>query len=96
MVLALMLGRPASTYLDAQRGVRLQQMREKPGCRRWPRWCRNDRPPPVPSLTLPGYLIEGRDVVRSFGETQAPRGANVSIAGGEIVAVMGAPWDSFS
>jgi putative ABC transport system ATP-binding protein len=44
---------------------------------------------PVSSLTHPGYLIEGRDVVRSFGETQALRGANLSIASGEIVAVMG-------
>jgi putative ABC transport system ATP-binding protein len=44
---------------------------------------------PVYALPLPGHLIEGRDVVRSFGETQALRGANLSVASGEIVAVMG-------
>ena len=43
----------------------------------------------TPSLTLPGHLIEAREVVRSFGETQALRGADLSIASGEIVAVMG-------
>ena len=43
----------------------------------------------APSLTLPGHLIEAREVVRSFGETQALRGADLSIASGEIVAVMG-------
>jgi putative ABC transport system ATP-binding protein len=37
----------------------------------------------------PGHLIEARDVVRSFGETPALRGANLSVARGEIVAVMG-------
>jgi putative ABC transport system ATP-binding protein len=34
-------------------------------------------------------LIEGRDLVRSFGETPALRGASVSVAAGEILAVMG-------
>jgi putative ABC transport system ATP-binding protein len=43
----------------------------------------------VPSSALPGYLMEARDVVRSFGETPALRGANLSVARGEIVAVMG-------
>jgi putative ABC transport system ATP-binding protein len=43
----------------------------------------------VPALTLPGHLVEARDVVRSFGETQALRGANLSVASGEILAVMG-------
>jgi putative ABC transport system ATP-binding protein len=35
------------------------------------------------------WLVEGRDVVRSFGQTPALRGANVSVAAGEILAVMG-------
>jgi putative ABC transport system ATP-binding protein len=35
------------------------------------------------------YLIEARDVVRSFGQTPALRGAGVSVAAGEILAVMG-------
>ena len=48
----------------------------------------------VPSITPPavtpsGHLIEARDVVRSFGQTPALRGANLAVAGGEIVAVMG-------
>jgi putative ABC transport system ATP-binding protein len=34
-------------------------------------------------------LIEARDVVRSFGPTRALRGASVSVAAGEILAVMG-------
>jgi putative ABC transport system ATP-binding protein len=34
-------------------------------------------------------LIEARDLVRSFGETPALRGASVSVAAGEILAVMG-------
>jgi putative ABC transport system ATP-binding protein len=36
-----------------------------------------------------GYLIEAHDVVKSFGQTPALRGANVSASAGEIVAVMG-------
>jgi putative ABC transport system ATP-binding protein len=36
-----------------------------------------------------GRLIEARDVVKSFGQTPALRGANLSAASGEIVAVMG-------
>jgi putative ABC transport system ATP-binding protein len=37
----------------------------------------------------PGSLIEARDVVLSFGQTPALRGACVRIAAGEILAVMG-------
>jgi putative ABC transport system ATP-binding protein len=37
----------------------------------------------------PGCLVEARNVVRSFGQTLALRGATVSVAAGEIVAVMG-------
>jgi ABC-type transporter Mla maintaining outer membrane lipid asymmetry ATPase subunit MlaF len=36
-----------------------------------------------------GPLVEARDVVRSFGQMPALRGANLSAASGEIVAVMG-------
>ena len=36
-----------------------------------------------------GWLIEARDVVRSFGQTPALRGASVSVAAGEILAIMG-------
>jgi putative ABC transport system ATP-binding protein len=36
-----------------------------------------------------GALIEARDVVRSFGQTPALRGASVGVAAGEILAVMG-------
>jgi putative ABC transport system ATP-binding protein len=36
-----------------------------------------------------GALIEARDVVKSFGVTVALRGANVSAAAGEILAIMG-------
>ena len=34
-------------------------------------------------------VIEAREVVRSFGPTPALRGASVSVARGEILAVMG-------
>jgi putative ABC transport system ATP-binding protein len=37
----------------------------------------------------PTHLIEARNVARSFGETPALRGANLAIASGEIVAIMG-------
>lgn len=40
-------------------------------------------------VTTGGALIEGRDLVRSFGETPALRGASISVKEGEIVAVMG-------
>jgi putative ABC transport system ATP-binding protein len=36
-----------------------------------------------------GCLIEARDVYRSFGQTPALQGASLSVASGEIVAVMG-------
>jgi putative ABC transport system ATP-binding protein len=36
-----------------------------------------------------GRLMEARDVVRSFGQTPALRGASMSVAAGEILAVMG-------
>jgi len=36
-----------------------------------------------------GCLIEARDVVLSFGQTPALRGARVSVTAGEILAVMG-------
>jgi putative ABC transport system ATP-binding protein len=37
----------------------------------------------------PGCLIEARDVVKSFGQTPALRGASVSVAAGEVIAIMG-------
>jgi putative ABC transport system ATP-binding protein len=37
----------------------------------------------------PGCLIEARDVVKSFGQTQALRGASVAVAQGDILAIMG-------
>jgi putative ABC transport system ATP-binding protein len=36
-----------------------------------------------------GRLIEARDIVKSFGQTPALRGASVAVAQGEILAVMG-------
>ena len=39
--------------------------------------------------TTPATVLEGREVCLSFGQTPALRGANISIAKGEIVAVMG-------
>ena len=41
------------------------------------------------AVQVGGVIIEARDLVRSFGETPALRGANVSVERGEIVAVMG-------
>jgi putative ABC transport system ATP-binding protein len=38
---------------------------------------------------MTGPLIEARDLVKSFGQTRALRGASVSVAAGEILAVMG-------
>jgi putative ABC transport system ATP-binding protein len=40
-------------------------------------------------VAVPTNLIEARDVVRSFGETPALRGANLAVAAGEIIAIMG-------
>ena len=41
------------------------------------------------AVAAPTNLIEARDVVRSFGETPALRGANLAVAAGEIIAIMG-------
>jgi putative ABC transport system ATP-binding protein len=41
------------------------------------------------TVALPTNVIEACDVVRSFGETPALRGANFAVARGEIVAIMG-------
>jgi putative ABC transport system ATP-binding protein len=41
------------------------------------------------AVQVGGVIIEARDLVRSFGETPALRGANVCVERGEIVAVMG-------
>jgi putative ABC transport system ATP-binding protein len=38
---------------------------------------------------MTGPLIEARDLVKSFGQTRALRGASVSVAAGDILAVMG-------
>src|SRR5260370_21048058 len=50
----------------------------------------------VISMTLPataepttGNILEARDLVKSFGETPALRGASLTVRQGEIVAVMG-------
>jgi putative ABC transport system ATP-binding protein len=36
-----------------------------------------------------GRLVEARDIVKSFGQTKALRGASVAVTEGEIVAIMG-------
>jgi putative ABC transport system ATP-binding protein len=36
-----------------------------------------------------GSLIEARDITKSFGQTQALRGASVAVGQGEILAIMG-------
>jgi putative ABC transport system ATP-binding protein len=41
-----------------------------------------------PVVTHP-YLIEARDVIKSFGQTPALRGASVAVGPGEILAIMG-------
>ena len=41
------------------------------------------------TVALPTNVIEACDVVRSFGETPALRGASLAVARGEIVAIMG-------
>ena len=40
-------------------------------------------------VTIDGVIIEGSDLVLSFGETPALRGASISVKRGEVVAVMG-------
>ncbi len=42
-----------------------------------------------PAVQAEGAIIEARDLVLSFGETPALRGASVSVRRGEILAVMG-------
>jgi len=45
---------------------------------------------PASPASAPGTrLVEAQDVVKSFGETPALRGASVSLAPGEILAIMG-------
>src|ERR1035437_6950796 len=47
-------------------------------------------PAEEPSAALVGgTILEARDLVLSFGETPALRGASVSVKRGEVVAVMG-------
>jgi putative ABC transport system ATP-binding protein len=41
------------------------------------------------SVCSTGCLIEARDLVRSFGQTPALRGASVAVTSGEILAIMG-------
>ena len=41
-----------------------------------------------PVVTRP-FLIEARDVAKSFGQTPALRGASVAVSPGEILAIMG-------
>ena len=41
------------------------------------------------AVTAGGAIIEGRDLVLSFGETPALRGASILVKRGEIAAVMG-------
>ena len=43
----------------------------------------------TPPAVMRGRLIEARDVVKSFGQTPALRGASVATSQGEILAVMG-------
>jgi putative ABC transport system ATP-binding protein len=43
----------------------------------------------VPASVSRASLIEARDVVKSFGQTPALRGASVSVGQGEIFAIMG-------
>ena len=40
-------------------------------------------------VVMPGCLLEARDIVKSFGQTPALRGASVAVAQGEILAIMG-------
>ena len=43
----------------------------------------------TPPAVIRGRLIEARDVVKSFGQTPALRGASVTTIQGEILAIMG-------
>jgi putative ABC transport system ATP-binding protein len=43
----------------------------------------------LPAAVDVSSVIEGRDIVKSFGETRALRGASVSVGSGEILAIMG-------
>ena len=43
----------------------------------------------TPPAVMRGRLIEARDVVKSFGQTPALRGASVATSQGEIMAIMG-------
>jgi ABC-type sugar transport system ATPase subunit len=47
------------------------------------------QPLPQPAPQARGFLIEARGITKSFGQTPALRGASVSVAAGEILAVMG-------
>jgi putative ABC transport system ATP-binding protein len=40
-------------------------------------------------MNTDGSLIEARDITKSFGQTQALRGASVAVSPGEILAIMG-------
>ena len=44
---------------------------------------------PAAAEPEPGNIVEARDLVKSFGETPALRGASLTVRRGEIVAVMG-------
>jgi putative ABC transport system ATP-binding protein len=45
--------------------------------------------PAVPASVSRGSFIEARDIHKSFGQTPALRGANVTVRQGEIFAIMG-------
>ena len=45
--------------------------------------------PAVPASVSRGSLIEARDIYKSFGQTPALRGANVTVRQGEVFAIMG-------
>src|ERR1700684_1003401 len=49
------------------------------------------RPVPehAPDVKPERPLLEARDIVRSYGQTPALRGASLSVASGEILAIMG-------
>ncbi len=44
---------------------------------------------PAAAAPVAGNIVEARDLVKSFGETPALRGASLTVRQGEIVAVMG-------